>query len=271
HRARDCRRSVFQRHPGLARGAPLPAHRSTSLTPPTTQSPADGMTAIKQTVTPSQKQTYLPLRSVDPVHTSSGIATVIGEAGQVAARAVIAVPRTTRAVPVRVILERLPARRWDSGRHHVPGPVYLALGEPGLDPDLVSSPNCGVLIINTQVNLAARGDETFDITGPYVDGPRDNPTLTLRWGTRTVARNFLLFTGAQLRLPRIVAEPGPRRDGSTAPALILTVAVTDAQGGLLRGVIAADDLAWQLTSRQRLGQSSATRDHVREAVIASTA
>lgn len=221
----------------------------------------------------SHTRTYPPLRSVDPTHTrsGSGIATVTGEAGQLAARAAIAVPHTTRTLPVHVVCDQLPAPRWHLGRRQVAGPVCLAIGEPGLDPELMSNPDDRVLIINTHITLAARVDGTFDITGPYVDGPRDTPTLTLRWGTRTDAGHFLLFTGAQLRLPRIAALPAPRLGGARAAALILTLAMTDAQGEPLRGVIAADSLAWQVTSRRHLHRSAATGDPIREAVIASTA
>lgn len=210
-----------------------------------------------------------PRLAVDPNH-SSGIAAVTGAVGQVVARGGLAVPSTTRTLPVRVVCDQLTSPDRRLGRRHVVGPLCLATGEPGLDPDLMSRPADRVLIINTHVTLAARVDGSWDITGPYVDGPRGTPTLTLRWGTRTRTSHFLLFTGAQLRLPRLTALPAPRGP-VTAPVLSLLLAMTDAQGELLRGVIAADDLAWQLTSRQYPDPSAATRDSIREAVIASTA
>lgn len=282
----------------------MPTHHSISVTPPTTHPLAAGVTAAPdsdagrqsasnaptaadatrdgtggpgaathETVgSRSQTRTYPPLRSVEPTHTrsGSGASTLTGEAGQLAARAEIAVPHTTRTLPVRVVCQ-LPGPQWHLGRRHATGPACLAIGKSGLDPDLMSNPDDRMLLISTQFTLAARVDGTFDITGQYVDGPRGTPTLTLRWGIRTVAGHFLLLTGAQLRLPRIAALPAPRRGGARAPALILTLAMTDAQGEPLRGVIAADDLAWQVTSRQHLHRSAATGDPIRGAVIASTA
>lgn len=218
-----------------------------------------------------QAQAYLPLHSVGPNDTASGMVTVTRQAGQCAAGAEITVPHTTRELPVRVVCEQLPSPQWHLGRRHVADPVCLAIGKPGRDPGLVSSPGERILIITTRLTLTPGGDGTFDITGPYVEGSRDNRTLTLRWGTCTAAGHFLLFSGAQLRLPRIAALPATRPRGAPAPALILRLAMTDVQGELLCGVIAAGDLAWQVTSRQLLPRRAATADPIREAVIASNA
>lgn len=53
-----------------------------------------------------------------------------------------------------------------------------------------------------ELTLTPNGDGTFDITGPYIEGSRDNRTLTMRWGTRTAAGHFLLFSDTTQRRGR---------------------------------------------------------------------
>jgi Family of unknown function (DUF5990) len=159
-------------------------------------------------------------------------------------RAGALVPRLC-TIPVHLTGIHLPGAAFElCGR--VVAPVSLGFGELGRDPEFFCSADAESVDID--VHIGTRVDDAGVATyfGPYVQDGHQHQALVIQWGVLSPKGTFLLFHGAQLRLPILDAT-----QAQTVGQLALraTLNLSDPRGGPLRGIMPAAEIGWSLYPR----------------------
>lgn len=123
----------------------------------------------------------------------------------------------------------------------------MAFGALGCEPDQVIEVSGDDVSIEFLLNLRPLEDGSFQPHGQRVLGGTGQSTV-LQWGTRSRSGLFLIFDGLEVRMPVITAA---HLGAGSGRRLVLTgtFRLTDATGAPRRGVVEADDAAWQYTLR----------------------